>query len=337
MKDRIFKFIKDNRNICIISLLVLAILIISIILILCRGDRGNSTYNLNNLGFSVKKDGWVYYLGLKDNTSDGIYRIKENGDKGEKISSDYGIYLNVSGNYIYYLDISEDEYNIVKMKTNDTNKEVVINDVDGQRITVADNWIYYFKDSNFYRAKTNGDSKQILLKKAISNYQIVGKNIYYSYSDGEKSVIAKMKINGKNIVKIDSDASKEFYINNGRIYFIYQKYDEDKFENSYYLYSMKLNGNDKKEIVKLEGFVKTGSINFDNNRIYYIKAEEDIYSIYSMKLDGKDEIKITEIKEINIIMNVHGKWMYYTDEKDNGDSQMFKVRTNGNDKKELSN
>ena len=221
LKNKIFSLIKMNKKVSIIVLTVLVALIVLIIamaIIFNRKEIGNTSGNLNNSGFSVQKGNWVYYLGLKDSNTDGIYKVNVDSDKKEKVSSDYGLYLNKSGDYLYYLDRSSGNYDISKMKTNGEDKETIVSDVDMAKILVVDNWIYYFKESNFYRVKTNGENKQILLKKSIDNYEIIGNWIYYSYINDGKYVISKMKTNGEDVTKIDNDSAKQFFINGNSIY-----------------------------------------------------------------------------------------------------------------------
>lgn len=338
LKNKAVGVITNNKRVSIIIAVALIVIIIAVILISSRTKIGNTSGNLNNSGFSVKDGGWIYYLGLKDNNTDGIYKIKSNSDKKEKVSSDYGLYLNKVGNYIYYLDRTSGNRDIVKMKMNGENKEVIIKDVDTEKITVVDNWIYYFKDSKFYRAKTNGEGKQILSKKTVESYEVVDKWIYYSYIDDSKYTIAKMRTNGEDVTKIDNDASRLFFVDNNNIYYIYENEDENEFEYNYELYKIKTNGKDKNKVADIGKKIQFNGINFDGDRIYYTKVNEDndILSIYSMKINGKDETKIVDIKGDSTIINVHGDWVYYTDQNDNGDSDMFRIKTNGKDKQSIS-
>lgn len=335
-KNKVPVLIKENKKTTIILMLVLVVVILGIILLCNKTKLGNTSGNLNNSGFSVKNKNWVYYLGLKNSNTDGIYKIKENGKKEEKISDDYGIYLNKSGNYLYYLDRTTGNYDIVKMKQNGKDKEVIISDVDVAKITVVDNWIYYFKDAKFYKAKTNGESKQILSKRTIDNYEVVEKWIYYSYINNGKYVIAKMNTNGEKDTKIDDDTGRRFYVSDNDIYYISEKYNTDNFEYTYELYKIKTNGKNKEKITDINGNIDINSVNFSDNKMYYTKVNEDNKTaIYSMKLNGKDEKIITELKGYTTFINVHESWIYYTDKNDNEDSQMFRIKENGKGRQAL--
>lgn len=337
VKNKVCAFVLAHKTLSIIIAVALIIIIILGIVIICSKEEiGNTSGNLNNSGFSVEKNGWVYYLGIKNNNTDGIYKVKTNSNKIDKISSDYGLYLNKSGKFIYYLDRTSGSNDIVKRKTNGKDKEIIISDVDTEKITVIDNWIYYFKDGKFCKSKTDGEEKQILLDKLIYNYEIKGKWIYYSYINNGKYVISKMKTNGEDVTKIEDDASNKFFVVDNNIYYIYNNYNEEEYEYNYELYKMKTNGEDKEKILDFDKNIDLETINYDDKKMYYIKSDDDNYSIYSIKLNGKDETKIIDLNGYYTLINIQDKWIYYTDINDNGDSEMFRIKINGKDKQSLS-
>lgn len=330
LKNRAIPFIKMHKiPAIVVAIIILAIIIIGIISLMSKTKIGNLSGNLNNRGFSVRKGSYVYYLGFNENQTDGIYRVKVNGKSKKKISDDYGLYLNISGNYLYYLEASKDNYtsyNIVKMKTNGKNKEIVVEGVDTSKITVQNNWIYYFKNYNLYRVKTNGKNKEQISNKSMENYEIVGNFIYYSYMNDGKYVIAKMKTNGEGVTRIDAGASKTFFVNKNDIYYIRQNAES----NLYELYKLKTNGEKKEKIADISGDIRLDTISFDGNKLYYTKTNEDgTLAIYSIKTNGKDETKIIDTKGYSTMININKNYIYYTDKNDNGDSDMFIVKANG--------
>lgn len=327
LKNRITPLIIKNKK---ISILVLAIVIVVIIFICIvpKKEIGNTSGNLENSGFSVGIEKGIYYFGYNQGSADGIYKIK--GNKKEKIIDDYGIYLNKLGKYIYYLDAKEDS--IVKIKTNGKNKETIVKDVDKAIVTVADNWIYYFDNSCLCRIKTSGESKKIISKKFIENYQIVGDWIYYSYMNDGNYVIAKMKTNGEDVSKIETQAGKSFFVNGKNIYYINQNNEENKYE----LYKVKTNGKDKKKIADIADTIDLSIVNFTENEVYYVKKNENLEtSIYKMDLKGKKEEKLVDIKGYATSINIQNEWIYYPDQDDEGNVQMFRIKINGDDKQNL--
>ena len=334
LKNMVINFYKENKK---ISLIVLAaILVIIMILIIGTGkeEYGNTSGNLRNQGIVARKGNKIYYLAFDEGTVDGIYQIKKNGKNKEKVSSEYGYYLNVSGNYIYY--VSEEKGQLVRAKLNGENNQVIAENVSTAPITVIDNLIYYFEGTNLYKIKTNGKNRTQLSNKAIENYQVVGKEIYYSYENNGKYVIAKMNLAGKNVTKIDEEAGREFFVTGNKIYFINEKYDMENYEYKYELYKMKTNAKKKEKVCDIAGGVDTHTINFTENTLYYAKTVKDEnMAIYSIKLNGKNETKITEVNTYSNAINIVEKYMYYLDENEDGNIQVYKIKINGQDKQAM--
>lgn len=335
-KNTIVNFFNTNKKISLIVLTVILVFVVMLIVI-CNGKEecGNTYGNLRNKGLVASKGSQIYYLAFDEGNVDGIYKTKKNGKgKKEKISSEYGYYLNISGNYIYY--VSEENSQLVKSKLNGENNQVIAENVSSEPIVVVNNWIYYFEGTNLYKIKTNGKNRTQLSNKAIENYQVVGKEIYYSYENNGKYVIAKMNLSGKNITKIDEEAGREFFVKGNKIYFINEKYDMENYEYKYELCKMKTNGKKKEKICDIEGGVDTYTINFTNDALYYAKAvKNEKMAIYSIKLNGKNETKITEVNTYSNAINIIDKFMYYINENEEGYVQNYRIKTNGESNQEM--
>lgn len=328
LKNKIQPVILKNKRLAIVVLSAVIIVILAILIMPSKKEIGNTNGNLENSGFSVTSGKWVYYFGYNQGSSDGIYKIK--GNKKEKVSEDYGIYLNKVGKYIYYLDAKEDS--IVKIKENGKNKETIVKNVDKSPITVTNNWIYYFDNSCLHRINIKGENKKILSKKYIENYQVIDDWIYYSYINDGHYVIAKMKTDGDKGSKLNTEAGKIFFVKDKEIYYIYENYKEEKYE----LYKMKTNGKSKKKIADINETIDLNIVNFTENDVYYVKKNENLESaIYKMDLKGKKETKITDIKGYTTSINVQGDWIYYPDQDDNGNVQMFRIKIDGDKKQSL--
>lgn len=340
LKNKILSFyrktkelIKSNKIISIIVAAILAIVLLVIIVALANKNKeDNFNGNLSNLGFSLNINGYTYCLNYSDGLADGIYKIKEN--KKEKISDDYGYYLNKSGKYIYYLDPTDN--NIVKMKANGKDKEIVIENVAEDVVTIHNDYIYYFANSYFYRAKTDGTNKKRISNKSIERYQIIGNTIYYTYKENGKYTIAKMKTDGEDIQKIDEECGKAFFIKGKDIYYIYENENIEDATINYELYKMKINGKNKKKISNIEGNVDVSAVNFTQKNAYYAKENIDgITGIYKIGLNGKSEIKLVDLEGFTTKININNNYIYYPDLNDNGEIQMYRVKLNGKTEKEI--
>ena len=330
---KIIELLKVNKIIYISLIAVLAIVLVIVIILMTNNNKEDKiNENLSNLGFSLNTNGFTYYLGYSKGIADGIYRIK--GNKKEKISEDYGYYLNKSGKNIYYLDPTDN--NIVKMKTNGKDKEIVIENVAEDVVTVQGNYIYYFANSYFYSAKTDGTNKKRISNKSIERYQIVGNTIYYSYRENGKYTIAKMNTDGEDVQKIDTECGKVFLVNGKYIYYIYENENPQNYTINYELYKIKVNGKSKNKITEIKGNVDASAVNFTKANVYYTKRNEDgTTGIYKIGLNGKDETKLVDLQGFTTKININNNYMYYPDLNENGETQMFRIKLNGKAQREM--
>ena len=331
MKEKfinLLKKVKEDKKTLIVIIASIVVLII-IIALCCRKNQDNRSQKLRNIGITVTDGNTIYSLNYNNGATDGVYRI--NGKKKEKISEDYGYYLNKYGKYIYYLDTVDN--NIVKMKTNGKDKEIILENIDPEAVTVKDNYIYYFSNAYFYRVKINGQNKKRISSKSIESYQIVDKTIYYSYMDNGKYAIAKMDTDGENMQKLETECGRVFFVDGKTIYFI--KENNENSQIKYELYKMNIDGKNMKKIADMDDKLDLSTVNFYKNKIYYTKRNsEGNLAIYRMNLNGKNETRIVEIKGYATKININNNYIYYPDENEEGDLQIYKININGKANKE---
>lgn len=328
MKDYFLSIFKEKKSYCIIGVIaLLVILAIMIVVILMPKNVENFSGNLINNGFALKLGNKIYCL-----KQDGIYKTNSEGDEAQRIFEGSALYLNLDGKFIYFIEKSNEQYNLVKMKTNSKNKQIVIENIDGKMISVKENWIYFLQDDDFYKIKTNGKDKIKLLDKEVENYQINGNNIYYACKDGVDCIIAKMKIDGTEIVNLDTDCNPNFYVSGNKIYYIKEEYNSEKYEYEYTLCEMKENGN-KKEITKLPNTIK--QINMAKDKMYYLTTEDyEKYELYEMDYKGNNKRMLAETS-LNTKINVIGKDVYYMDLINNNGVAVYRINVKNMNKQEL--
>ena len=132
MKDMLMKLI-SNKSLYL-KILEGLIIIIAIIVIgsCCKSTKyGNSSGNNNNFGIAVQDGKWIYYIEMDDDEPTGIFKVKENGKKTEKVIDGNIFGLNIIDNYIYCVEYNEDDaqYNLIRVKTNGNNKETLAKDL----------------------------------------------------------------------------------------------------------------------------------------------------------------------------------------------------------------
>lgn len=334
------KRVISNKALCL--KIVVGLIIIALIIFVASFFRttqyGNSNGNNNNLGFAVQKDNRIYYIEIDDNEVVGISRVKDNGKKIEKVIEGNVYGLNIMDNYIYCTEYNDDEaeHNLIRVKTNGKNKEILVRNIDRKSAMVVDNWVYYFKNNNLYRVKINGTDKEKVSDKDILYYHIEGKWIYYIYEVDNTQYIAKMKLNGNNNTRIaKAEENQEYealYVKGGKVYYILSQANEH-YDYMYYLYRMNKNGTKAKQICKLDTNIQ--HINMQKDKIYYTVTENyDDYLVKSIKYNGTDKNTITKAKT-TLDINITKDWILLLGQNDDEDLVVKMIRTDGKKEKEL--
>lgn len=220
--------------------------------------------------------------------------------------------LNVIGNYIYCIEEDEEkgQNNLIKIKTNGKKKEILAQDVDASQVVAMEKWVYYFKNSNLYRVRTNGTDREKISDRKISYYQINGGKIYYIYSIEGSQYIATMKLNGKKatrIAKIDENQQcKALFVNKNKIYYILSG-EDDSLDREFYLYKMNKKGEKINKICKIDSNLK--EINMQEDAIYYtVMNDYENYTAKSIKYNGTNKTTIKKAKSLEHL-NVVKKWI----------------------------
>ena len=264
----------------------------------------------------------IYYISRYfGDDIEGIYSMNTDGSDKKRLIDDRSGWLNVTEDRIYYIywdrnyrggrskDTDDSKIYSIKLDGTDRQKH---NDDQTTWLNVIGDDIYYQKydngDYKLYCMKADNSKKKILSKKDISSIIIFDNRIYYSgYGnyDINNNGLFSMKLNGTNVKKITDDASGKFNISGDRIYYITSEngYSEDEnyYATDYIIYSIKINGEDKRELYKETYFTSKAVFECDDTPYYiniagdriYFNSKLDDYKFYSMKLDGSD-LKLVE-------------------------------------------
>ena len=337
--NSIKQIISANQALCKKVLAVIIIIITILVIASCfRGTKyGNSSGNSSNVGLAVQEGKWIYYVEVDDDEPVGICRTKLNGKKTEKITDGYMYCLNIIDDYIYCLEYDEDDEknNLIKIKTNGKNKEILARDIDEGQIVAVEDWVYYYKNDKLYRVKLNGTDREEVSDKEITYYQIEGKWIYYIYEKEGSQYIAKMELDGedtKRIAKTDSSEYEALLVKGGKIYYIMAEMNEE-YDTDYSLYKMNKNGKKAEKICNLD--TNIASINMQEDRIYYTVTEDyDSYMIKSIKYNGTDK---TQIKKSGMAININlvEDWIFFIGENEDNNFIMKMITTEGEKEKNI--
>ena len=153
---------------------------------------GNTSGNILNGGMITRQGEWVYY------NYNGISKMKVDGTGKVNLSYAKATEINVVGDWIYYLDTSNNLRNIYKLKTDGSEKiDLKISAYD---VNVFGDWIYYFKIGDIYKAKIDGTNETIVFDSSMmaSDLYIVGDWVYFR----EALDIYKVKMDGSEKTKV---------------------------------------------------------------------------------------------------------------------------------------
>lgn len=258
----------------------------------------------------------------------------------------------ISNDWIYYADNS----GLCRIKTDGSDKQVVINEDYVQSIEVKDDWIYYKNISGLYRIKTNGNDKQQIYAGNLSSFTVDQDWIYCSYtwhSEQDSNVIFRIKTDGSNKQKIlDWHESEKMVVADEWLYFgnLYRIHTDgtdlqELQSTSLYirktvvddwLYSTKSAGygikrtkiDGSEEQILTDHIVNTYVIADD--WVYYSNAD-DASKLYRMKKDGtENQLFLDESAEY---FCVDGDWVYYWNwDNTNLELNLFHIKTDGSQK-----
>ncbi|MGI6451672.1 MAG: DUF5050 domain-containing protein [Desulfitobacteriia bacterium] len=251
---------------------------------------GNTSSNLNNGGLFAAAGDWAYLGGVR-----GVYKIKMDGGIVIKVSDDKTKYLNIVGDYIYYLNESAGS-TVYKMKTDGTAR-MQLADTKARFVAVIGDWVYFrgSDDNIFYRVKTDGTSKAAVSPNKVYNVLIEGGWIYY-LSAGSDPKVCRMKLDGTSPEELFTHWVSNMSVQGDWIY--YTDF------NTHKLYKRQISN--PSSYTELNGNQVT-SINVKDDWIYYSLGPEG--KIHKMRTNGTGNTRLNDRESGSLC--ILGDWIYY--------------------------
>ncbi len=218
------------------------------------GKSGNTLGNLANYGYAVSDGEWTYFTALSDqsagedaaaatssddstdttSSSATISIFMTNGQEEKTLVEEGGTYLNVSGNYVYYLGYS-DGY-IYRVKKDGTNISQ-FNSVQCSALQVKGSYIYYVSasDGGVYTMRTDGGKTTKISPDGLQVYQIAVDDDGIYYISQTDTLLYKADFNFSNPVAIsDQTQATRFTIEGDSIYYtvVNENYSESTDDDS---------------------------------------------------------------------------------------------------------
>ena len=248
-------------------------------------NMGNTDGNISNIGSVCQRGDTVYYQNYEDNFS--IYKSVSGGE-GEKLNEGTSYFINVIGDYVYYVH-EDDDFHVFRMKTDGSENTEII-DQAAYYMTVYNDKIYFVNyDDNqaIYSANTDG-SELTKIVDSVCYYPIIGDDgmLYYvDYSNEGK--ITSANTDGSNQVVLDdvnNITAAYLNYNDGKLYYTNAANEQNNSDENYVNFIMcyDISGGGVSTVVE----APCADVNVYNDRIYYSSLEDNM--VYSCNLDGSD-------------------------------------------------
>jgi hypothetical protein len=281
--------------------------------------QGSTSGNLNNAGLFVQQGDTIYYSNVMGDYH--LMKMKADGTGVTDLSEDTAVYINLSGDWIYYLGTNE--FFIYKIKTDGSSKTKLgtthVSYMGG--MVVQDDMIYFVNaddDDKLYSMKTDGTEPKKLSDTKILKHTVDGEWIYYTtYLVDEDTydssyTIGKIKTDGTGETELVKDGGFNLVLHEGWLYY-------SSSEHEHRLYRIKTNG---KENTKLSNYM-ISSVNIAGDKLVY--STQDDHRLKVSGLDGSDVKNLIEEKAGVVL--VVGDWIYFSNTSLSG--RLYKVKFDG--------
>ena len=283
---------------------------------------GISNNNISSIG-NAAYDGEYYYIGAisspwnDDLYNEGIWRISSDGTKTERLSDDKPIYINIIGDYIYYIKQARNNQtllgSIVRMKKDGSDRQMLLDGNNTIKMLVIGDWIYFIKndDRSICKITTKGEKLTKIVDGNCNRLQYKDSWLYYTTYDeeSETSTLYKININTcKNPIKLTEGNWYSLILYGDWIYCLVCS------ENPTFLYRMKEDGSEKVKLFSQS----VDSLSVTNDKIYFIseteKHEEYHDVLYEMDLDGKNNKKMIDDPSLYLssVGVIAGDYIFYS-------------------------
>ncbi len=285
-------------------------------------NMGNSDGNITNIGSVCEKGDTVYYQNDEDNFS--IYKSVK-GKEGVKLNEGTSYFINVVGDYVYYVH-EDSDFHVFRMKTDGSENTEIISRA-AYYMTVYGDKIYYVNyDDNqaIYMANTDGTNAEKIVD-AQCYYPIIADNALFYVDYSNKGRVTRANLDGSSPKVLDDvNNVTAAYLNyyDGKLYYAnaVTSANSDKngkgFENYILCYDL------EKGVTSTVVEAPCADVNVYDGRVYYSSLNDN--KVYSSDLDGKDTKLVYDNN--GIFLNVTKDYVYCYVKLENQEPFIEKVK-----------
>ena len=230
---------------------------------------GSKTIQLNSEDsyFINVVDQWIYYTDLEGN----VFRIGTDGKDRKAIGGVIADYIEVEGNYIYYLVAAGEGWKLNRMDLEGNNNQFIAN-VNSLNVMVKGNWVYCSDDVNggIYKFDINNKDNRINITQDIVSFMVLENDFIYYLND--EGVLNKINLDGTNGKVLTNNSVLVFNVQGDYVYY-------SNANDSGKMYKMDLSGNQNAKLVD-DG---AALINAAGGWIYYVNEE---FNFVKVRTDG---------------------------------------------------
>lgn len=228
--------------------------------------------NIVNGGYAVSDGEYIY------SSCGTLTRRRADGGGEEKLLDTQVYYLNVSGGWLYFTSVDENNA-VCRMRTDGSGYEVLCSKYSYE-LTLYGGRLYFSADMGgagyeICRMDTDGGDFTVLAANRAWYMNICDDLIFFCDYNGDKYSLKSMALDGSGMQTLYASPCSDICAANGRVYF---SADRDKRS----LYSMAYDGSDLKKL--RSGYTK--HTNYTEGRLYFTDKNGNICS---MNADGGGE------------------------------------------------
>lgn len=281
---------------------------------------GNTTGNIANAGFIAQQGIWLYYRSAEG----GLCKISTDGTGREKLSDDPVLYINVVGDWVYYIEDSDSSSGAICRVRTDGSEQSVLNGDVCQDLYVAGDWMYYedqSKDFATYRAHLDGSGEMLVSSETMFGMNVVDGWVYY-YTDNA-SYAYKVRANGTGQVRTltQDDVTGNLVVADGWVYYL-TTYD-------YYLCRVKTDGTGR---MQLNSTATSCFFTVLGNSVFYGNSD-DGEALYVMNTDGSGQARFDDVYTDSI--NVVDGWVYVLKANGLNTDGLYGIKADGTERRTL--
>ncbi len=292
--------------------------------------RGNSTGNIAMGGFVAESDGWVYFSMPDD---ERLLMMEADGGEIIVLADERAEFINVIDDWVYYVSVTD----IVKIRSNGSEREVIAPNAAAMFMSVVDDWIYYFSTidlvtgSGIYKINLDGEEKTLLSDARSMYLNVVDEWLFFSHWGDDRKPY-KVNLEGSKLTELSDDAAFNIQVYGKHLY-----YSADAIN----IHRVDFDGIEKTAL-DTDYFISDFII--DDGWLYFFwpaSTALDSYDLFRLNIENEE---IEALQNIDMpaegertfisTFNLAGDWLYlYTyifgDDYESLMNSIYRIRTDG--------